>query len=580
MIPPYQSSLRKARPFHSFSFSSIFRSWSGILGFLLITCLFLLPVCRLVWLSLFSEGKLSLTLYQEVLTEAATWTTIKNTLWITTASTLVALVLGVSLAWIMAYVNLRRKKWLQLFIFMPFIIPSYITTLAWVQFFGQNGPLAALFSSAGPIFNLYSMEGIILVLGLSHYPLVYLLSIEVFRKIPRELQQAANAGGAANWTIFTKIVFPMALPGIAGGGLLAFLSNLDNFGIPAFLGIPANIRVLSTYIYEQVIGYGPSAFARAAVLSVLLGLIALIGTVLQWLIIRKSKVHETASRDMEPRYFLTNGWRSAVEFILWAFLLCTSLIPFLTMAATSFLKAYGLSFRWENLSLKNYQYLLFEDAKTINAVTNSITLALAAMLCCFVIGTAIAYLRFKHPSVFVRLTEIMVTIPYALPGTVFALSIILMWLQPIPGWQPGVYGTVWILLIAYIARFTILQMRGSLTAFSQIDPSMEEAALTAGAGRPAKWRKILLPLLLPGVLGGALLVFLTALTELTVSSLLWSSGSETIGVVIFSFEQAGYSTLSTAFSSMIVLVIMLLGILYIFAEKVWKERVIKNDDTN
>ncbi|PLR84857.1 ABC transporter permease [Bacillus sp. V33-4] len=580
MIPPYQSSLRKARTFYSFSFSSIFRSWSGILGFSLITFLFLLPVCRLVWLSVVSEGNLSLNLYQEVLAEAVTWTTIKNTLWITIASTFLSSVLGVSLAWMMAYVNLRRKKWIQLFIFMPFIIPSYITTLAWVQFFGKNGPLAALFSSDGPIFNLYSMEGIILVLGLSHYPLVYLLSIEVFRKIPRELQQAASAGGAANWTIFTKIVFPMALPGIAGGGLLAFLSNLDNFGIPALLGIPANIRVLSTYIYEQVIGYGPTAFARAAVLSVLLGLIALIGTVLQWLIIRKSQVHETASRDMEPRYFLSNGWRSTVEFTLWTFLLCTSLIPFLTMAATSFLKAYGLSFRWENLSLKNYQYLLFEDAKTINAVTNSVTLALVAMLCCLVIGTTIAYLRFKHPSVFIRITEMMVTIPYALPGTVFALSIILMWLQPIRGWQPGVYGTVWILLIAYITRFTVLQMRGSLTALSQIDPSMEEAALTAGAGWLAKWRKILVPLLLPGVMGGALLVFLTALTELTVSSLLWSSGSETIGVVIFSFEQAGYSTFSTAFSSMIVLAILLLGILFIFVEKVWKKRVIKNDDTH
>ena len=127
----------------------------------------------------------------------------------------------------------------------------------------------------------------------------------IFRKIPRELQDAAKVGGASNGTIFRKIVFPMALPGIAGGGLLAFLSNLDNFGIPAFLGIPANIRVLSTYIYEQVIGYGPSAFARASVLSVLLGVIAIIGTIVQWVIVRKSKVNETSKMDMEPRYFLS-----------------------------------------------------------------------------------------------------------------------------------------------------------------------------------------------------------------------------------------------------------------------------------
>ncbi|MFC0273980.1 ABC transporter permease [Metabacillus herbersteinensis] len=580
MNSPYQSPLRKTRAIYSFSFSSIFKSWWGILGFVLIVFIFLLPICRLMWLSLFPEGTISLTLYQEVLTEKATWKTVQNTLWITLFSTVIALFLGVGLAWIIAYLNLRGKKWIQLFIFMPFIIPSYITTLAWVQFLGRNGPISALLSLEESVFNLYSIEGIIFILGLSHYPLVYLLSLEVFRRIPRELKHAAGVAGASNWTITNKVVLPMALPGIAGGGLLAFLSNLDNFGIPAFLGIPANIRVLSTYIYEQVIGYGPSAFAKAAVLSALLGMIALSGTIVQWFMVRKSNVSETSYRDMEPRYYLSRGWSTVVEVLLWCFLLLTSLIPFLSMAATSFIKAYGLSLTWENLTLKNYQYLLFEDAKTMSAVTNSVILALTTLVCCLLLGTGIAYLRFKHPSFFVRITEIIVTIPYALPGTVFALAIILMWLEPIPGWKPGVYGTVWILLIAYITRFTVLQMRGSLTAFSQIDPSMEEAALTSGAGWFTKWKKILLPILLPGIMGGALLVFLTALTELTVSSLLWSSGSETIGVVIFNFEQAGYSTYSTAFSSMIVLTIVVLGILFIIVEKVWKKQVVNNDDKN
>lgn len=249
------------------------------------------------------------------------------------------------------------------------------------------------------------------------------------------------------------------------------------------------------------------------------------------------------------------------------------------MATTSFIKAYGLPFALENLSFKNYQFLLFEDAKTMNAVGNSLALALATMLICLILGTVLAYFQYKRPTFLNRSIEVIVTIPYALPGTVLALSLILMWLQPIPGWYPGIYGTVWILLIAYVTRFTVLQMRGSATAFSQLDPSMEEAALTAGAPFYVKWRKILLPLLLPGVVGGALLVFLTALTELTVSSLLWSSGSETIGVVIFSYEQAGFSTYSTAFSSMVVLAIILVGILFVSIDKIWKKQVVKRDDT-
>ena len=154
-----------------------------------------------------------------------------------------------------------------------------------------------------------------------------------------------------------------------------------------------------------------------------------------------------------------------------------------------------------------------------------------------------------------------------------------MWLQPIPSWQPGIYGAIWILLIAYVTRFTVLQVRGSAAAFSQLDPTMEEAAQVSGAGMWVKWRKILLPLLLPGITGGAILVFLTSLTELTVSSLLWSSGAETIGVVIFSYEQGGFSTYSTAFSSMIVLAIILVGILYMIVNKLWEKRVIRKDDT-
>lgn len=582
MVPQHKRVERGTSRPYSFSFSSILKGWRGLLGFLLVVFLFLLPVWRLIWLSISSENAISFDLYLEVLTEKATWKTIYNTLIITIFSTMIALFLGVGFAWIVVYLNIRGKKWIQLLIFLPFIIPSYITSLAWAQFLGKNGPIQFLFdqfSLEKEVFNLYSMEGIIFVLGISTYPLVYLLSVNVFQKIPMELQDAAKIGGASKGVIFRKIVLPMALPGIASGGLLAFLSNLDNFGIPAFLGIPANIRVLSTYIYEQIIGFGPSSFANASVLSVLLGIIAISATILQWFIVRKNKVSETAKSDMEPRYLLKKRSRSIVEFLLWSFLLITGLVPLITMASTSFIKAYGLPFAWENLSLKNYHFLLFEDAKTMNAVGNSFTLALATMLICLILGTALAYFRYKRPTFLNRFIEVMVTIPYALPGTVFALSLILMWLQPIPGWYPGVYGTVWILLIAYVTRFTVLQMRGSATAFSQLDPSMEEAAKTAGAPFFAKWWRILLPLLLPGVIGGSLLVFLTALTELTVSSLLWSSGSETIGVVIFSYEQAGFSTYSTAFSSMIVLAIILTGILFVGIDRIWKKKVVKQDDT-
>lgn len=280
-------------------------------------------------------------------------------------------------------------------------------------------------------------------------------------------------------------------------------------------------------------------------------------------------------RDVEPRIYLSTVKKRLVELAIWTFLLFTSLVPFLTMGAISFIKAYGLPFKLENLSMKNYQYLLFSDPKTLSALGNSFKLASFTMIVCLIAGTIIAYLRYKKPNILTKITELFVTIPYALPGTVFALCMIFAWMQPIRGWNPGIYGSIWILFIAYVTRFLILQVRGSYAALLQVDPSIEEAARTTGAKGWVKWRNILLPLILPGLIGGALLVFLTALTELTVSSLLWSTGSETVGVVIFNYEQAGYTTYSTAFSSIIVFAVLLGGILFMTAGKVWNRKVLK-----
>lgn len=552
----------------------------ALVGLLFIFILFVWPILRLIWLSFVQEGTLTLVHYTEVLQEQATWTTVGNTIVIVLGSTALSLGLGVTLAWMMAYMNIRGKRWMQLLIFLPFIIPSYITTLAWIQLFSHNGPVAGLLNwlpGSLAVPNLYSMGGIIFILGLSHYPLVYLFTVDVFRKIPRELVEAAKTSGATKGQVLRRIVLPMALPGIASGGLLAFLTNLDNFGIPAFLGIPANIRVLSTYIYEQVAGFGPSAFSRAAVLSVMLGIIALAGTFIQWRLLKRSRVTETTARDTEPRIYITGMRRRVIESGVWAFLLITSLVPFICMGALSFVKAYGLPFELENLSLKNYEYVFLTDPKTGAAWWNSISLAFLTTVICLIAGTAIAYVRYKRPGSVTKLMELFITMPYALPGTVFALCMILAWMQPIPGWNPGIYGSVWILFIAYVTRFFILQVRGSYAAFLQVDPSIEEAARVSGAKGWTKWRRILLPLILPGLIGGALLVFLMVLTELTVSSLLWSAGSETIGVVIFNYQQAGYTIYSTAFASIIVCGILIGGLLFTWFNQLWERKVRKEE---
>ncbi|MCL1632009.1 iron ABC transporter permease [Sporolactobacillus sp. CPB3-1] len=547
-----------------------------IFSILCFALLFVWPTLRLVALGFTSEKGLTLANYQKILHDPYTWRVVWNTMMISVGSTAIAFVLGLFFAWMVAYVNIRGKKWMQVFIVLPFVIPSYITTLAWTQLFSENGLVAralALLSIQGHPWNLYSYTGMIFILGLTHYPLVYLFTVNVLRQIPREMEQACRASGGSKVTTFFRVTLPMALPGIVSGTFLAFLASLDNFGIPAFLGIPAHISVLSTHIYQQIIGFGPDAFASASVFSVLLGGLALLGMLCQWLFQRRMKATETSVADREPRYFPARMPKVLVESGIWLFFLVTACIPFAAMMITSLLPAYGLEFTLQHLSLQNYRFVLLESPDTQMAIRNSLRLAAVTTVIGAVIGTFFAYLQIRRPSRLLKISELFIGLPYALPGTVMALSMIFVWMEPIPGWNPGIYGSTLILFIAYFTRFLILQVRGSTTAVLQVDVSMEEAAQVSGASWWQKWRKILIPLLLPGILNGAGLVFLTALTELTVSALLYSAQSKTISVVIFSYEQAGYTTYSTAFSSLIIILLIIgfagLSMIHFF----WKRKV-------
>lgn len=544
-----------------------------ILGAAAVLFFFVLPIAKLVLLSLQEEGRWSFGVYAELLRQSRFWSALRSTALVVLGSTVMSLVLGVAAAWLMAYTDIRGKKPMHLLILLCFILPSYVLTLSWSSFMSNQGIVAQVLQGFGPDlkpWSVYSMGGIIFVMGLHHFPLVYLFTVNVLKKIPRDLEWAASTGGAGRVKVLFKITLPMALPGIAAGGLLVFLASLDNFGIPAFLGTPVNISVLSTLIYEEIIGFGPSAFARGASLSVILGLIAIAGTLLQWLSVRKSKHAETGISDNEPRYFLGRH-RFWISPLVWGILLMMSVVPLLSMISLSLRKSYGGGLTPENLTLDNYRYILLEHAGTWRSIQNSLQLSIWTLIICLIVGTAIAYFRVRRPSRWNGLAELSISIPYTLPGIVFALAMILAWMEPVPGWNPGIYGTTTLLLIAYVCRFLILQVRSGVTAFSQIEPVMEEAASISGARSVRRWRMILLPLLLPGLIGGGLLVFLTALTELTVSALLYSSGSQTIGVAIFGFEQAGNTLYSTALSSLIVFLIFagagLLGLMRIMIRR-------------
>ncbi len=515
---------------------------------------FVLPFLRLFWLSVWSDGGPTLGLYADLAASERVRAGILNTIGIVGASTLLASSVGLVQAWLIAHTDIRGKRILEGLFIMPFVIPSYITSLAWARFAGPGGFLAQLTGWNVP--SAYSWQGIVGVMGICHAPLAFLFCLNALRKVPREAEWAARCSGAGPWRTFRSVTVPSALPGIVGGAMTVLLAGLDNFGIPAFLGARKNINVLSTLIYQEVVGFGPSAFGRAAALSVMLGGLALLSCAVLWRFLRRGEVLESLVPDRQPRCEL-GRLRPWVEGLLWAFVALTSLLPLASMLAASLLRAWGLSFATANLSLDNFAFLL-GDPKALGALGNSFRLALFTGVCAIFIGSAVAWGRVRRPGIAFRFAEAALSLPFVLPGTVFALAMILAWVEPLPGWRPGIYGTTTLLAIAYVVRFSVLQFRASASALQQVDRSVEEAASVCGAGRWACWRRILIPLISSGLLSGFFMTTAHALTELTVSSILGALGAETVGMVVLNFEQAGDVALSCAFS---VLVLGLLALL-------------------
>ncbi len=521
--------------------------------------MFILPIVRLLLISLQGPtgGGYSLQNFQQMLAEPRTVQAISNTLLIATISTIGATIGGTCLALVMAYVNIKRKQILELLILLPFVIPAYITTLSWSGLFAKWSFVNKIMSSLGlPLINIYSTVGILFIITICNIPIVYLSVIHMLRRIPADLEWATRTCGFGIGATLWRINLRVAWPAIASGSLLAFLSAIDNFSVPAFLGIPAGIPVLSTYIYEKAISFSSLAFAQAATLAVLLSVIALAGTMLEKACVRREYALDEGKVTMDSRIYLSKGKRRFLEWALLLALGAITIVPLLTMVSIAFSKNYGLGLTSANISMANFTFVL-SNKGVISAIINSVTLAVMTSFLCIIIGLAIAYSKVRYHNQAMVMAERSAALTYALPGIVLALAMIFHWIEPLPGIRPGVYGTIGILLIAYVTRYLILQIKGSTVALQAISVSLEDAVRSSGRNKFTLWKDVLWPMLRQPIFASSFLIFVASLTELTLSSMLASAGTKTIGLTIFSFQQAGEYNLSAAMSTIIVLLILL-----------------------
>ena len=515
---------------------------------------FILPLFTLFKMAFETESAFGFQNFSAIFQSPRTMGVIKNTLMISIAATLLSTVFGGILAIIIAYTNIKMKRFIELLVILPYVIPGYVVTLSWTSLFSANGLLNhVLMQLSLPKINMYSMGGIIFVMGISNAALVYLNLVDILRKIPQEQEWASLISGYSMWATLKNINLKSLLSPIISGIVLAFLSAIDNFAIPITLGSSSGIHVLSTYIYEKAIGFGPTSFNEAAVLALLLAIIALLTLGIQWWFLRKVKTLETAPTNFVSRLPLTKGTRRSVQSIVVVGLVLLNIVPLIFMLLSSLHSGYVKSiFDVGHMSLKNYHFILSTPTMYSGFIT-SFVLTFLAIVICVLLGVWVMYYKHRIGKKAVIFIEIGASLTYSIPGIVLALSLIFYWNQ-----VPNIYGTLKILLIAYVTRYALLLLRGSNTAFLAIDTNLEEAALIAGSSHWEKWHRILLPMLKQQLFASSFLMFVGSFTELTLSSLLAAAGSKTIGLTIFNLQTSGDTNIAQAYSVIVTIFIVAL----------------------
>ncbi len=527
---------------------------------LLVFSLCAMPLLRLVaagFRSIWSGKAL------ELLREPAVWQATLNTLTTSFLGMIVALIIGASFALALSLTNVRARGVLGFLFMLPTMIPPQVTALSWVGLSGPSSPLLKAIGLAPPLGSpqpLYSIYGIALLFGVQHAPLVFLSLRAGLLALPQEGIDAAKLSGASSRQVLGDIVLPLAMPGLIAGAAIAFVSGVGNFGIPAILGMPAAIYTLPTLIYARFASFGPNTFGDIALLSAMIAILAVAGLGLQERVLRSREYRTVGGAGLTASFNL-GLWRLPVELALWFLLFAMLVLPFLALVAGSLVSTYGVVFSWKTISLSAYEEILFRQAVTQTAFVNSLFLAGLTAFGLLVFGVLTAYALTHTKSRWTGLIAAMIEIPYALPGIVIAVAFILIFAAPIPLVGVSLYGTLWIILLAYLSSFFAVGLKPIISAFRQLDPALEEAARLSGAGFWRRLAEILVPLIAPAAGASVILVFLIACNELTVSALLWSAGTQTLGVAIYNLDDSGSFDLAAALSVLVVVMIVILMLL-------------------
>jgi iron(III) transport system permease protein len=502
--------------------------------------------------------------YQAAYASQYTYSTFRNSLIFATGSAGLSFLFGTILAWLTERTNTPLRALFVPIAVVPLILPGVLESIAWIfllspKFGYLNVWLMALFGLESPPFNVFSLPGMIWVHSVGQVPLAFLMMVAAFKSMDPSLEESALMSGANTWQTFRRVTLRLLMPTAGSVLLILFVRTLESFETPALIGIPARIYVYTSEIFLAFNEYPPD-YGRGGALAVGLLLLSAVGVWLYTRSTRENKKFQTVTgKAFRPRQFELGPWRWAGFGFLMAYFLLVVLLPFLVLLWASFLPFFATPNldAISKLGLDNYKYL-WGFRPFWDAMRNSVVLATLSATVAMGLTSLIAWIVYKSRLPGSWILDFLAFVPITVPGIVMGMALILLYVAfPLP-----IYGTIWVLLIAYVTRFIPYGMRAASGSILQIHSELEEAAAASGASWWETFRRVTLPLLRPGIAAGWIYICIVSFREFSTSVLLATGESRVLSILLFTMFEQGQVTIVAAIG--ILMILTLLAIVAVF----------------
>lgn len=447
-----------------------------------------------------------------------------------------SVIFALALAWITIRTNAPLRRLFELTAIIPNILPPILVAISWVMLLNpSNGLINGLFvkffgMEKGP-FNIYSMPGLIFVEGLILTPLAFLIIAAALKSMDPSLEESAKTLGSGEFGVMRRITFPLIRPAILAAGTLNFVRAVESFDTPAIIALPARIEVFTTKIWREALGSFPTNHNLAAAYGVSILAIALVFVYLYRRFTSQVESFSTVTgKGFRPHQIDLGGWRYAASGAAFLLLVMLVVLPMLMLLLVAILPYYHVPTwkTWHNLTLDHFRYI-WATARVHKAFANSLFLALLGATACMTLASLAAYITVRTKIAARGILEGLVFIPWAFPGTAMALGLLWAYVDfPIP-----IYATIWIILIAYVTRFLPYGLRAVTSTIIQVHKELEEASIVCGAGFLSTFRRVLIPMMRPGMVAGWIILVTIFMREFSATLFLYSPGAEPLGPLLY-----------------------------------------------